>query len=757
MLTNIKKRQLERDKQYSSSNAYLPLFESVKVKHRMHSADMLFREHLLETDSDFDQAIIKGIDLYLEMYEYEKVSTVRKLRQYVLESITKVRDANQLQTYLKRKIALHKNRLKNKIDSAIDKVKDASKFKTTISSTSSNHSTPSSPESQQVAVEESLNMFISLVNEICTYDRIIKNHEKISKRFSIDKAVFENVMTVKDATDYAVEVAKLIDTYKFPTISKFKIATEEYLYTLSKNSLHFNTKDVVTKIAEYYRINCEDPKVYKVQLEGTLKELTNYTLLNEVDIENYMKKSEEDTTSTEIDNIKLLSERVAEYIDDYCEASSLETWKVLLEKISKDAKFRSYDFIRELCDTLRLHKTITDEHIKSLLDMIEENIKHPKFNYKVDMPKLLTQYKDNLLNTAEQFSEVSKDTIDYIKNFIDSNDEVLKSYSANDVDKNNITTLAEKLDILEASIENLDRITPESLLGYIHSNIPKYSNDAIDAVTEMSLRYPAFIDPNSLIALLESELQNTRKLKTHCIDKYIRIDCIKDNITNLKDRPTSKGEEELNVDTCSLLDKEILNTKILETLRVNIVDFYLQPSVLNEMNVISTINVAVEKFKKKLSELSDAEANLSRQFDAQMDSFKGSVINTEDMKAEDREKVISGTMLPKASRIVKLAIGSGLAYMVNPALAVLGILVYVAMSLDNQSKERQKVLDELEIEIDMCNRYIKKAEDANQLEKIRELQKIKKKLESERAKLKYKMIFKHGETPANYNKTGEDD
>ena len=73
MLTNIKKRQLERDKQYSSSNAYLPLFESVKAKHRMHSADMLFREHLLETDSDFDQAIIKGIDLYLEMYEYEKV------------------------------------------------------------------------------------------------------------------------------------------------------------------------------------------------------------------------------------------------------------------------------------------------------------------------------------------------------------------------------------------------------------------------------------------------------------------------------------------------------------------------------------------------------------------------------------------------------------------------------------------------------------------------------------------------------------
>ena len=228
MLTNIKKRQLERDKQYSSSNAYLPLFESVKAKHRMHSADMLFREHLLETDSDFDQAIIKGIDLYLEMYEYEKVPTVRKLRQYVLESITKVRDANQLQTYLKRKIALHKNRLKNKINSAIEKVKDASKSKTTISSTSINHSTPSSPEAQQAAVEESLNIFISLVNEICTYDRIIKNHEKISKRFSIDKAVFENVMTAKRAKKRRNKAAGIdyLRSYKCNICSGWHLTTE---------------------------------------------------------------------------------------------------------------------------------------------------------------------------------------------------------------------------------------------------------------------------------------------------------------------------------------------------------------------------------------------------------------------------------------------------------------------------------------------------------------------------------------------------
>ena len=45
----------------------------------------------------------------------------------------------------------------------------------------------------------------------------------------------------------------------------------------------------------------------------------------------------------------------------------------------------------------------------------------------------------------------------------------------------------------------------------------------------------------------------------------------------------------------------------------------------------------------------------------------------------------------------------------------------------------------------MTNRYLKKAEDDNQLEKQRELLKIKKKLEGQKARLTYNMLFKHGE------------
>ena len=126
--------------------------------------------------------------------------------------------------------------------------------------------------------------------------------------------------------------------------------------------------------------------------------------------------------------------------------------------------------------------------------------------------------------------------------------------------------------------------------------------------------------------------------------------------------------------------------KVKEACVNSLYDFTKYPTTLKEMNIVNTIAMASEKVKAKLSDVSADVSNLSRQFDAQLDQLKG-VVNTKDLESENREAVIAGNILPKASRIVKLAITAGVGYFINPAISVIVVLGYLGMSLDAQSKD----------------------------------------------------------------------
>ena len=92
MITNIRKRQLELNKIRKTSDDYAGLYSIVSENHNMTQADTVFK-HILELDSNIDTAIMKSVDLLLELYKDNDPVVVNKHRQKVLESITKVRDA----------------------------------------------------------------------------------------------------------------------------------------------------------------------------------------------------------------------------------------------------------------------------------------------------------------------------------------------------------------------------------------------------------------------------------------------------------------------------------------------------------------------------------------------------------------------------------------------------------------------------------------------------------------------------------------
>ena len=89
--------------------------------------------------------------------------------------------------------------------------------------------------------------------------------------------------------------------------------------------------------------------------------------------------------------------------------------------------------------------------------------------------------------------------------------------------------------------------------------------------------------------------------------------------------------------------------------------------------------------------------------------------------------------------IVKSAILDAGVALVNPAIAIILALGQFAISKKSKTKERQFVLDEIDIEIEMCKRYLRQAEDQNDLEAQKKILRIQRNLERQKQRIQYKM------------------
>lgn len=726
MITNIRKRQLELTKMRKTSDNYAGLYNIVSENHNMTQAETVFK-NILELDSNIDTAIMKSVDLLLELYKYNDPVVVNKHRQKVLESITKVRDANQFKNYLQRKMALHKGRVKNKVSNVVDKVHNDIKngAKTAVSNIAS--AVPGNSGDGEQAAHETLNMMYKVACENVTYDRIIKNYEKIGKRFDIDKIVIEKVFTKDDAVRETARICKLIDTYNMSSINKFKVATENYLFVLSKNACPYNTVDIMEAAADYFLLNSDDKELYSVALESTLNDMANYNPFGSSDISKIVDKINK-PKETDLDEvIDFNTNRMDAYIAQFKHNPTHTEFVKMIETLPNVVGMKTYiNHMDIIFDTLNMINDDTTQYFITLLKFNEALLSCYEGKDKVDLIK-------SLLAIYEQYAnKIDKDIVDRMR---------LLVANINESVDESLITLPAKIDMLLESLESLAEKDANSL---IEESFDRFSLNDIDGITQLTKLDPSVIKPSGYQTVLKDTLRTARRKQYKTFEDYEKIDCIKDNLNKLKDIDDSSDED-------MSLDEAIISTKVKEACVNSLYDFTKYPTTLKEMNIANTIAMASEKVKAKLSDVSADVSNLSRQFDAQLDQLKG-VVNTKDLESENREAVIAGNILPKASRIVKLAITAGVGYFINPAISVIVVLGYLGMSLDAQSKERRKVLEEIELELEMTNRYLKKAEDDGNLEKQRELLKIKKKLESQKARLMYNMAFKHGEALPSKNK-----
>lgn len=161
---------------------------------------------------------------------------------------------------------------------------------------------------------------------------------------------------------------------------------------------------------------------------------------------------------------------------------------------------------------------------------------------------------------------------------------------------------------------------------------------------------------------------------------------------------------------------------------------------LTEASVLNSIKLASEKVRKGLQKLSDKDRTISKNIDVSANNFKKSAEKA--LTTNNREAVIKGSVIPSASKTIKLAIAAGGLALIDPAIAVIGILGYIGCTKSLQQKQRQQILDEIEIELKMCQKYIEVAESKNDLKALKKLYEIQRNLERQRGKVKYHMNLK---------------
>ena len=168
---------------------------------------------------------------------------------------------------------------------------------------------------------------------------------------------------------------------------------------------------------------------------------------------------------------------------------------------------------------------------------------------------------------------------------------------------------------------------------------------------------------------------------------------------------------------------------------------------IHEMSISSMVDIALDKVKSGLGKLDVRQQMISNQIDSNARTVEKNFDKI--ARYGNREAVVKGDWLPPLSKCIKLVLGFGGLAFINPYLALIaGVAVGLARN-KNLRQERQKFINELDVELVMVDKYIKQAEEKNDLERVRHLMLVKKKLQGHYAKMKWRMKVDYNDKDIN--------
>lgn len=255
-------------------------------------------------------------------------------------------------------------------------------------------------------------------------DRVLRNNDKLQKRFDLNKIITDNIM--KGTRHTVFELCSLLDTYNMPSKAKLNIALENVSYALFKSGKDIDLNEAAEYITEYFlsRDVIVTDKIYK----GYIDVLENNCFIDK-DSKNlsYIFEANENKYNS-------FSDKLVKMID-MCENIQLKDHinKVLTIKNEKDASKYIDDTILMITDDKTSAKDASIL-LKSIYCIpLIGNVNEEFVNYKLELSKKKIDIKIKLseidhLNlikealdkgTLLEFSSLMSDTIHYNQYILD--------------------------------------------------------------------------------------------------------------------------------------------------------------------------------------------------------------------------------------------------------------------------------------------------------------------------------------------------
>lgn len=752
---------------------------------------------LIEFGSNKDTILREAQFLVTEM---NKVRDATQLKNSIKYKLSRIK--TKLTGFLRRSDATT-----SAADKAIDNLKQANP----ISSAPSSSPDIDDSERPDIATEvySILSDGASAIYEI---DRIIEHYARIHKRFNIDNIFSECAAGNRDLYDAIYTVAGYIDTYNSPFKNRYNAALETVWYGLSKKFIAYENSTIVNTVTDYYLFNGGLSESNKSDIKDIIRISPLFEEYDFNDLSELLD-NDQDADDNPINNPDDVLEQDL-YLDTLREMQASAFERISGIKASQIPTENHKEYVSDLLSKFRKSCVSPDSNSLTIFKgIVVELISHPQeiipqlksilvicrmafitsgteenidgickiigdfTSALIDIPMNKPQadmvtniYKseydtinhkiESLSNTdSDQNARYSKytttlkqqiDTIaEYIGNVGDDMTEVDSEHPTDDdpdgnpedqstteEDMKEAATLALAANLLESISHQLQNKSIDSIL---ESNISFLSDDTISGIVELAITCPAIINPEKLRYTIESHRNDLRKSKEKRFSNYIRIDTLNENINNLNKPQHYTTSEDLIGNIAFLMCvNEIFN-----------IDTHSKSIYFTEgMSFINTLKLAVNNLRRKVVDLKEADKRGAETLDGAINALMSSM--NKDMSAARREQIARGSILPNASKCIKILLvcaGAGLIFQ-SVAVAIIGAVGAFFLDARATHKERQLALDEIEVELKMCDRYIQLYESQNKFQELRQCEMIKRNLTRQHQRIKYRMKidFKHADS-----------
>lgn len=603
--------------------------------------------------------------------------------------------------------------------------------------------------------------------------RIIDNHKMISKRFNIDNFVRENLMFTNDPSEVLYELCSFVNTYKLGLDSKFKIAMEECMFAMNNNNIEIDETTVVEAVTDFFVANEMDKQDKDGQIFMIMgKVCENCSVISNWD---YIKELQESCKPEETkEDDYLLTEADRSFLANLSKTKddTITKFKSIADKTLPDLKTvittlfvmkRDKDVVHNTNNVLSLIfylVVIAGTFAIGILPGIFGMLVAKTINMRLER-----QYYDKVLKRWYAHRDATAAKIDHCKDpekkkkleeylkeldknitkledYSDSlrgddekksNEKRPENYSKKDDDLDDLgfgfeaAEFASDIEAICFGVDNIkwDRdLVENTLLSY--EGTQKLSTDNLLHITKFAIRYPGMLNLNRVDEALRIREKSIRSAPIS-VDNYVDEDLCRNARKEIKEAKKQ-----------SILDKSMESADVfkeLNDLYKYTSDINQMVSSFNELSMTSNLKLAADKVMNTVSKLSDKEQVACRSIDGACRLMQHSIDRA--LTMENREAVIRGDILPSLSKIVKIAAVTGVAALIHPALAAIILVGRFAMSAKIRTKERQLVVDELDVELKMIDKYIQDAEDKKDYKRERELMLIKKKLQNQYSRMRY--------------------